>query len=290
MTVVTSTDYAPTSGVSNLLKENGEFLLLETGDKVVLDETTVQPLTHARILHSGNWLAGTVTASSTDADYFAAAPDNSLTYEKWKPATLPATWELDAGAGEVNACGIAAHTCGTSGATVDLEYWDGSAWQSVDTVSPTTDEPILFMFARVPSGRWRISVSGSTAPEIGVIRFGLSVEMTRPIYGGHTPIVFARQTTMRANESETGEFLGRTKLRTSLSTTYSWSHVTADWMREYWLPLQKAIETEPFFIAWRPATFGDVAFGQVMEAPAPQNMGVNDLMAVEMKMTARGYD
>jgi hypothetical protein len=251
------------------------------------------PLTHARILHAGNWLSGgTATASDTATDFFANGPLNSLTYERWKPATLPATWEYDHGsAAAVDCAGIAAHTMGTNGNSLAVQYFNGSVWvDALASASVATDEPILVIFPPQTRQRWRISVSGGTAPEIGVVKFGKALQMQRTLYGGHTPVGFARMTELRANYSETGEFLGRTVQRTMRSTVYAWENLTAAWMRTNWIPLQKAVESEPFFIAWRPALVGDVGFVQVDQAPVPVNMGVRDLMSVELQVRGLGYD
>lgn len=114
--------------------------------------------------------------------------------------------------------------------------------------------------------------------------------MERPLYGGHAPMHMARQTVMRSNVSGTGEFLGRTKQRAYLQTAFAWNNLTADWVRSNWRPFQIACETEPFFIAWRPITFSEVAYGYVDSVPIPQNTGVRNLMSVEMTMRARSYD
>ena len=252
-----------------------------------------QPLTHARIAHDRNWLnGGTVTASSTASEYFANGPTNGLTYEKWKPSSLAATWEYDHGiAAECDYCVIGAHTMGTNGNTIQVQYWNGSAW--VDLIPSTvvaTDEPIMAIFAPQTRQRWRIRITNGTAPTIGVIKFGKALQMQRPLYGGHAPIPFARQTILRSTKSETGEFLGRSKQRTYLQTQYAWQHLTAAWMRANWGDFQRAIEESPFFIAWRPATFGDVALCQSDEMPIPENMGIRDLMSVSLNVRARGYD
>lgn len=279
-----------------------------------------QPLTHARIAHSGNWLSGgTITADtgaalllesgdgllleSGDAvllesannaatGFFVDGPANTLTYEKWKPGALPATWEYDhGGTAQCDYCVIAAHTMGTSGNTLQVQYWNGSSWTGLIAASAiTTDEPIFVIFPPQTRQRWRIQVSNGSPPEIGVIKFGKAMQMERALYGGHTPIPFARQTILRSNYSETGESLGRTRQRTFLATVFAWQNLTAAWVRANWLPFQKAAEAEPFVIAWRPATFGDVALCQLDASPAPQNTGTRDLMAVEMQVRARGYD
>ena len=252
-----------------------------------------EPLTHARIAHSMNWLTGgTVTASSTATGYFADGPDNSLTYEKWKPSSLSATWEYDHGAtATCDYCCIAAHTMGTNGNTLQVQYWNGSSWSGlIPATAITSDAPIMCIFGQQTRQRWRIQVSSGTAPTIGAVKFGLSMQMQRPLFGGHAPINTARQTVMRSNYSETGEFLGRSIQRTYGATDYAWQHLTPTWVRNNWRDFQLASEREPFWIAWRPGDNGDVAYAMVDETPIPQNMGIKGFMSVSMSIRSRGYD
>lgn len=265
-------------------------VILQTGYSLPSGD---QPLTHARIAHDNNWLnGGTITASGTATGFFAGGPTNGLTYEKWKSDALPATWEYDHGsAAECDYCVIGAHTLGTNGNTLQIQYWNGSSWTGVIAATAiTTNEPIMAIFAPQTWQRWRISITNGTAPTIGVIKFGSALQMERPLYGGHAPIPFARQTILRSTKSETGEFLGRSKQRTYLNTSYEWQNLTSDWVRANWPSFQRAIEESPFFIAWRPATFGDVALAQTEEIPIPINMGIRDLMIVGLSIRARGYE
>jgi hypothetical protein len=251
-------------------------------------------LTHARIAHSLNWLSGgTATASKTAATgYFVNAPLNTLTYERYKPASMNFNWEYDHGsASECDYCCIAAHTFGTNGNSLSVQYYDGAAWQAVlASTAVSSDEPIIVIFEPETRQRWRIVLSGGTAPEVGVVKFGKAMQMERPLYGGHTPVAMARDTALRSNYSETGEYLGRVKKRTMLSTSYNWQHLSATWIRTNWPSFQLATEAEPFWIAWRPETVGDVAYAQLDQVPAPENMGIRDLMSVSMSIRARGYD
>lgn len=254
-----------------------------------------ETFSNARIAHSLNWLSGGVaTASSTQTGYFANAPLNTLTYEKWKPITTTGgTWEYDHGSSaSVDYCAIAAHTLGTSGSTLYVQYYDGSDWINIITGTTITDNsPIIVFFGAITAQIWRIYITDSiVAPEVGVIKFGSALQMPQAIYGGHSPIIMARQTVLRTNYSETGEFLGRTKQRVQLGNTYNWTHIKADWMRSNWPTLQKAIEAEPFWIAWRPGDYGEVGFSQVDSVPIPQNMGIKDFMSVEMTTRARAWD
>ena len=252
-----------------------------------------EPLTHARIAHSGNWLSGgTVTASTTATDFFAAAPNNSLTYEKWQPTASPATWEYDHGSAvETDYCVIGAHNLGAVSATVNVQAEIAAVWTTLVSVSPTTDEPIFAIFEPRTQQAWRLSITyAGTAPTIGVIKFGKAMQMQRTIYGGHSPLDMARQTVLRSTYSETGEFLGRTKQRTYNQTSFGFDNLTAQWVRDNWRPFQRAMEAEPFFIAWRPATWPEVGLCQVDSVPVPSNAGVRDLMSVDMNVRALGYD
>ena len=72
------------------------------------------PLTHTRIAHSRNWISGTPSASDTALFHFEDAPNDSLTYERWKPDTMPGTWTLTpSGAETVDYCCIGVHDLGT---------------------------------------------------------------------------------------------------------------------------------------------------------------------------------
>jgi hypothetical protein len=251
-----------------------------------------QPLTHARIAHSLNWRSGgTAAASSTASGYFANAPLNTLTYEKWRPNAATGTWEYNHGSSvSCNYCCIAGKT---SGVTITVQYFTGSTWVALSPATAMTDNSaIMFIFAATSASRWRINITaGGTLAEIAVVKFGLALQLERPIFGGHAPILFSRQTVMKMNESETGEYLGRSKWRTYLETTYSWQNLSASWIGANWPSLQRAVETEPFFIAWRPSGYPDqVAFGRAMGVPIPSNSGTRDLMSVELQMRALNYD
>jgi hypothetical protein len=253
-----------------------------------------QPLTNARIAHSRNWRSGgTAVASTTASGFFANAPLNTLTYEKWKPTSATGSWEYNHGSAfECDYCCIGGHTLGTAGSTIAVQYWNGSAWVAVTPSTAVADDSAIFaIFAPITAQRWRVNISaGTSAPEVAVIKFGKALQMERPLYGGHSPIMLARQTVMKMNESETGEYLGMSKWRTYLQSSFAWQNLTAAWVRANWQTMQRAVETEPFFIAWRPSSFGEVAYGRAMGVPIPSNSGTRDLMSVELQMRALSYD
>lgn len=265
-------------------------VILESGYSVPGGD---QPLTHSRIAHSGNWITGgTITASSTATNFDADAADNSLTFEKWQPSSLAATWENNfGGSQDYDYALIAAHNMGTQGNTLEVQTFATGSWTDLIPATAITDNmPILCIFSEQSDTRARIRITNGSAPSIAVVKFGKALQMQRPFYGGHSPIDLARQTVVRSTYSETGEFLGKTKQRTYFSSDFTWEHLTADWVRTNWRPLQLAVETEPLAIAWRPETYSEVAFGQTDSIPIPQNSGGRNWMSVTLSMRAIGYD
>ena len=251
------------------------------------------PLTHARIGYRTIWrkAGATVTASSEEADFPASAAAQELTYEFWRPTSLPATWEVDAGEGvTVDYCGIASHTMGSSGNAVAIQYHDGTDWQTVQELKPASDNTFMLLFEPTIARRWRIRLSDGAAPSIGVVFFGRTLAMQRSIYGGHSPLNLSRSTTREPNRSDRGQWLGLSLVRRGVSTDFSWQHLTAAWYRANFDPfVEYATQSRgTFFIAWRPSKFPDeVGYCWVdQDDIQPSNMGQRDLMQVDM--TVRG--
>jgi hypothetical protein len=243
-------------------------------------------LDNARILHSGNWATGqTVTANTPVAGYTANSVMNSLTYERYKPSVIPAEVRYTWGAAKsiATVC-VAAHTL--SGYDVAVQYWTGAAWANVVAATTIPDNsPIMWIFLAQSATQFRIYISaGPGLPEVGVMQMGNLMQLPISIFGNHLPIEYGRQTMLRSNKSDTGEFLGRTKQRVMLAASASWQYLPRTWVDTYWEGFQQAVESEPFFIAWRPSDSQSVGYCQVDEVPSAQFMGVVDYMTATVNL------
>jgi len=246
------------------------------------------PLSHSRIGHQTYTRSGTATASSAQADFPADAPLNELTYEFWRPTALPATWTLDAGSSvSANYFGIAAHTLGTSANTVTIQgSSDDITYTDIDSITPSDNSPIMFLFAGVSYRYWRLSITGSIIPSIGVVYVGTALEMLRPCYGGLTPISLSRDTVIRPNRSEGGQWLGRSVIRSGSSMRVGYTNLDNNWVRTTFKEFIEDAVLYPFFFAWRPDNYpDDVGYVWVADDIKPSNMGRNSLMQVSFDMT-----
>jgi hypothetical protein len=248
------------------------------------------PLNHAFIGYKNLVSSATVTATNSTVGFPADAVKRETTWERYRPGTLPATLNIDFGAiAPLSYIGIGAHTLGSSGNDLLAEYSDnGSVWTEIVTTSPVDDSAILLLFSEAPARYLRLTLTNGAIPAIGVVYAGQSLVMQRAIYGGHSPITMSRTTTFRTNESEKGQWLGRSIVRSGLSASYDWTRLKSDWYRAEFDPFVLAARTKPFFIAWNPLEFpSEVVFAWTGSDIVPTNSGPRDLMSVSM--TVSGY-
>lgn len=258
-------------------------------ENIILNNLT-QPLTHARIGWQNLARTGTVTGVG-QTGFPAEAAATSDTYQLWRPISLPATWSLDIGnAADVDYIGIAAHTLGSTSTSVFIEYSnDNSNWTLYQDFTTTTDKPIMVIGNVVTVRYWRIRLTGSTAPAIGVIYIGKALAMQRPIYGGITPPLTPSVTT-QPNMSEGGQYLGVSVIRSGQQFSASWEHLTAAWYRANFVPFIRSYIEYPAFVAWRPSGFPDEVVYMWSNGSLPEgnNMGVRDYMAVSLQGVGLG--
>jgi hypothetical protein len=252
------------------------------------------------------------TASSQRVGYQAANVNNELTYSFWRPIANPSWIELTFSKAEtIDYVAIAAHTL--NGNTLTLQGYSANKWQEllqittqfnpdlfipfygvtvtdINTLAPSDTRPIIFAFEPLVCSKIRIQITGGNLPFIGVIFAGKSLKI-HEIYGGVTPITMNRTTVKRTNESERGQWLGTTIIRTGLEGDFNFHYLEADWVRTNLDPFILHARTKPFFIAWRPKTFPlETAYVYSPKDIAPENMGKANFMSFSLKVKGLGYD
>lgn len=246
-------------------------------------------LRHSRIGWQTLTRDAVVTASSEAESWPASALSNVMTYERWKPAAVPAWVQFDAGrAVEVDYLGIASHALGSAGATFSLQRSsDGATWSDVVTAEPADDSAMMVLFEPVSARYWRLNVTGAVA-SVGILYLGKVLETYRPVSPGHSPGSLSRMTEIMPNVSTGGQFLGRSVIRQGYETSYEWEHLPAQWYRDYFDPFAKSAIKYPFFIAWNPLRRpAEVLYAWVPKDDIqPENMGVRDWMRVRFKVEA----
>jgi len=153
---------------------------------------------------------GTITASTEATNGEGANAIDGNTYDYWIPTTLPATLEVSTAASKTASyAAIAAHTLGTNGSTVDVQYWNGSTWVSAlsSTVTPDDDKTLLIAFTQASGTKWRFSISGSTVPNIGVVSIGNAIQFQSGILPSYTPLYMAEEIELLSSQTMNGQFV-----------------------------------------------------------------------------------
>jgi hypothetical protein len=246
-----------------------------------------QPLNHARILW--DMLTGAVEGGGTNS----VNPDraaNDFTAQKWTADAGTWTLTTDADA-QIDTVVIAGHNL--AGKTVTIRTSDsalsGDPTTLRATINPTDNSTIFVMFNNAGTPytirRVRVVLTG-TDNAVAIIRAGVSLQMERPFYAGHTPATKARVTEGEQSFSETGQWLGRTVKRLALTPEYRWQHLTKTWYDTNFEPFAQTLPAKPFAIAGNPSRMpDDVAWAWTRQDARPVTMGIRDLMEVSLPVT-----
>lgn len=200
-------------------------------------------------------VSGTVTVSSAAAGFPGANASNANTFEYWRATALPAQWQLEFSPSPISYFGIAAHNCGSLGATVEFQVWNGSAWVTLLTHTPTDDTPIFGLLRRRNLIAARLQFTGAI-PTVGVIYFGDVTEFPRRAdYAGSVSFDRAVQDEYSTPVSDGGQWLGRYVTRRSVPARMRVDYLSEAWAAAYLTPIIEDMKARPVFMADRPGTF-----------------------------------
>jgi hypothetical protein len=171
---------------------------------------------------------GTVTGSG------GGVPENAIgdnTFDFWTATSATATISVDLGLAQYcDGVGIAAHTLGTVGATVQVQSSDnGTDWVTRLTTSPMTDTTILGVFPVVLARYWQLRVTNGPA-SIGVIKLGRRIIVPSGVSLGHVSANHAERIELLSNDSVDGQFLNTRVIRRSGETNLDFGLVPASFV------------------------------------------------------------
>lgn len=247
------------------------------------------PLDHPRVC--GQPISGTVSASTAAAGHAAAEAVVPETWTSWRPTAVPADWTLTfAASAPVSYVGIAAHSAGTAGATIAVQRWTGSAWETVVSHAPTDDMPILFLMRRRTLDRIRVAVTGAVC-DLGVIYAGDACEFpVKARYTGQSSFADAIRDEFAIQESDGGHWLNRYRLRRSQPVQMAISHLSRDWKAAYLDGLLADLRVRPAFVADRPGVYpASVAYAWMQGAIVPERQIANAAVAYGVTFDLIGH-
>lgn len=162
----------------------------------------------ATVLWENKLTAMNYLASSSAAGYPAVNVTSPDTATEWRPTSVPAWVQGDTGGSTIcDSVGIASHTIGSSGASIDIQYSpDTATWTTIQTVTPTTDEDLFLIFPETSSRHWAVRVRNAI-PTIGVIFIGKRLVFPHAPIDSYTPLHHSRKYTKYFNTSIGGHLI-----------------------------------------------------------------------------------
>ena len=252
-------------------------------------ETPPFSLKHARILYINDLLGSTVTTSAgtngslvlipNTADRWAITAGGAITF------TLPAAVSMDSVA-------IGAHNLGSTDHVVSVEYSTSttgtfSTFKTAQT--PADDTAMMFHNAvSLSVRRLKITCTGSGSAFVGSIYAGVSLQMQRPFFSGHSPLPLSAKTVRYSSMTEGGNFVGEQIRRLGFRSSAPFKNITNDWYRTYFQPFVIHARTLPFFFAWNLEQYPtDVGYCKTNEDITP-TYGSLDMFNVSFDMVGFG--
>ena len=191
------------------------------------DDTTLPMVLWDNVL---SYSTTTLTASSTATGTLVGNVATESTYDYWQPTAIPA-WvmaDLSATVGgpkdiPYNSVALVAHNLGTTKATVYVQKSsDNITWTTVsNTISPTDDTPILFIFPDTAARYWGIYISaytGTVLPILGPCILGDRFVFPGGVMPPYTPIWQAQNVELLQAKTLGGQFVGNRVLRKGSET------------------------------------------------------------------------
>ena len=181
----------------------------------------------------GERSATTVSAAGQLPGFAATNVIDPATYNSWEAnSSLSARLEFAFNVPRiVKGVGIAAHTIGSSGATMGLRYsTDGATWERAHLMSPTTDEDIFIILpTNMQYQYWDLNFSVA-APKVGVVFMGPVLTFPSTPIDSYTPVHHSRQYTKQFNRSIQGQFLGNRVMGSGGTMSVQFPHITRSWV------------------------------------------------------------
>jgi hypothetical protein len=226
-----------------------------------------------------------ITPSSETVDFEADLALAQNTYQYWLPTAMPATAEITL-TGSISFVGIAAHNLADTQTAVKLEYFDGVGYKLIGETFPGDNRAVVFIFDEISASKIRLTFTGSTPPQIGVIQAGDVITMQSNLEPGFVDMRLNRNVTYDDNLSENGHVLGRRIVRTSLMGNPGWKFLRFEWVAKYFYPFMLYSDVNAFFFIPSPQFIPDSAYYCWAKGPIRPTSRNKQFLPIKMSLEA----
>lgn len=211
-----------------------------------------------------NDATGTVVASSETVGFEKENAYDWLGYDWWRPSTLGDNWlEVSfASAKQVDYMAVFGHDLSDHAATIKAQYSTngGSTWLDASTlITPGNNNTIFVFFDTVNVTHYRVLVNATGSyPSIAGVMIGEALQFPHNMEIGFAPPSLAPHSEVKTARSESGIFLGGSKISEGIEGNFTFTKLDPEWVRNEWIPfVNHTQEPKPFVFAWDTVLHGN---------------------------------
>lgn len=205
--------------------------------------------------------AVSVTGPAAEPNYPVSSMFNYFTFDGFKP--------VSAGVSNVDITMTAPVNCDyfafyntdlfENSGSILLQYFDGAVFVDCFTaIAPTDNSPQLILFPEVSSDQFRIVIdSPVTASIVSAVTFGQVLQIPNGLGLSFNSPQNSQQYKITSNQSETGNFIGRSVRKEASPFNIGTELLQYDWFVANWRPFLRHAERRPFFFKWSDSTYSD---------------------------------
>jgi hypothetical protein len=203
----------------------------------------------------------TVTASTEESGFEKENAYDWFGYDWWKPTATGDSWirASFSGTKTANYMAIWGHDLSDHGSSVKPQYStdSGASWNDADSaVMPSNNNTLFITWDDVGAADWRLlATNPSTIASIAGVQIGEALEFPRGMPEGFAPPSLAPMVKLKTARSESGVFLGGSKLSEGIEGRFNLDVLDPAWVRDTWQPFIDYAQTpKPFVFAWDDVT------------------------------------
>lgn len=249
-----------------------------------------------RFAFDSHFIDGAVSVSSEQALHPREQASDGFTDTAWIGAVGDGEWwiELSKPGAKANFCGLLLFgdnpRNAPSGLTVRVQSSvDGVTWTDVaDPIMPT-ERVSGFLFDSVTHDFWRVLFTADEPPRVAEVTLCEVLVAENGIAAPFNPPKQARNNEIMNNSTDSGHHVGRSRINKGISTQFSISTVSEEWVRDDWERLVDHAETRPFYCIWSPVKWAkEIAFVW-SDGDIPQPRYTNNAGWMDVSMKVKGF-
>ena len=205
------------------------------------------------------------SATNTTAGFPATNILNYFSFDGFKPDDTLTSCEIETTLQwnrDIDYIAIYNTTLNETNSTIELQHRTGGIWYTLVAPFSVNDDnaPTIKTFTKTSVVNFRILIDGYAVgdpPIISVISVGAILPLENGLATSFASPYNAQRYESITNESESGNFIGRSVRKKAAPFTIETQLLQYDWMVDNWRDFVKHAERRPFFFQWSHTDYPD---------------------------------